>query len=179
MQNISDTMAKSCKPFSTFKICNIKSIACTNLAKMAEKKHFCINYANYAKLIMRNISDTMAKSWRLFSTIIICNTRSIQCTKLKKKGFYAYWRPSIREITLKKIFSTIFVRAAVKHNENELEYAKSAKSNDFFSRYWPKTSFWAHFGPNFGPKHFFFKNPKTSLFYIYFRITWCKKIRKN
>ena len=61
-------------------------------------------------------------------------------------------------------FSTTFVRAAVRHNRNELEYAKSAKSNDFFQRYWPKTPFWAHFGPNFGPKHFFFKNPKTSLF---------------
>ena len=126
-----------------------------------QKKHFCINYANYAKLIMRNMSDTMAKSWRLFSTIIICNTRSIQCTKLKKKGFYAYWRPSIREIMLKKFFSTIFVRAAVRLNENELEYAKSAKSNDFFSRDIGQKP---HFGPNFGPKHFFFKNPKTSLF---------------
>ena len=46
-----------------------------------------------------------------------------------------------------KFFFNIFVRAAVRHNGNELEYAKSAKSNDFFSRYWPKTSFWAHFGP--------------------------------
>ena len=30
-----------------------KSIAGTNLEKMPENPHFCINYANYAKLIMR------------------------------------------------------------------------------------------------------------------------------
>ena len=32
---------------------------------------------------------------------------------------------------------------------------------------WLRTSFWPIFGPNwpiFGPTHFFFKNPKTSLF---------------
>ena len=62
MRNMVDAMAKSFRPFRTFKICNIKSIAGTNLEKMAENPHFCINYANYAKLIMRNMSDTMAKS---------------------------------------------------------------------------------------------------------------------
>ena len=65
------------------------------------------------------------------------------------------------------IFSTTFVRAAVRHNRNELEYAKSAKSNEANSRNWTKTPFWARFGhvwPDLGPGHFFFKNPTSSLF---------------
>ena len=46
-----DTMANSCTPFSSIKICNIKSVRCTKLKKMAEnlifdyldhsKRHFC------------------------------------------------------------------------------------------------------------------------------------------
>ena len=48
MRNMVDAMAKSFRPFRTFKICNIKSIAGTNLEKMAENPHFCKNYANYA-----------------------------------------------------------------------------------------------------------------------------------
>ena len=38
-----------------------------------------------------------------------------------------------------------------------------AKSDDFFSRYVPKTSFWAVLGPKFGPRHFFFENRASSL----------------
>ena len=33
---------------------------------------------------MHNMTDTKFKSWRLFSTIKICNFSSIWCTKLKK-----------------------------------------------------------------------------------------------
>ena len=72
-----DTMAKSCRPFSNIIICNIKSRAYTNLEKLAENPYFCINYANYAQLITRNMSDTKVKSWRLFSNIIICNIKSL------------------------------------------------------------------------------------------------------
>ena len=53
----------------------------------------------------------------------------------QEKGFLRILTPvNTRNNAEKKFFSTIFVRAAVRHNENDLEYAKSAKSNDFFSR---------------------------------------------
>ena len=86
MQNMVDDMLKSCRPFSTFKMCNIKSIAGTNLEKMAENPYFCINYANYAYLIMQNMSDTMVKSSRLFSTIIICNIKSLHVPNWRKSS---------------------------------------------------------------------------------------------
>ena len=79
---------------------------------------------------------------------------------------------------MKTFFSTTFVRAAVRHNRNELEYAKSAKSNDFFQRYWPKTPFWAHFGPNFGPKHFFFQKSENVTFLDLLKANLMQKIRK-
>ena len=96
----------------------------------------------------------------------------------QEKGFLRILTPVNTRNNAEKNFSTIFVRAAVKHNENELEYAKSAKSNDFFSRYWPKTSFWAHFGPNFGPKHFFFQKSKNVTFLDLLKANLMQKIRK-
>ena len=55
----------------------------------------------------------------------------------------------------------------VKDNRNELEYAKSAESDGLNLRKLTKTSFLGQFGHIWSilaPKHFFFKNPKTSLF---------------
>ena len=59
---------------------NIKSIECTNLEKMPENPHFCINYAsiiNCAKMV-----DAIAKSYRPFSTFKICIIKSITFTYL-------------------------------------------------------------------------------------------------
>merc|ERR1712141_653530 len=64
-------------------------------------------------------------------------------------------------------FSGLFVKPAVKHNGTELEYAKSAKSNVVNLRKLRKILFLGQFGPIWSilaPKHFFFENPKTSLF---------------
>ena len=45
------------------------------------------NYANYAWLIMHNMSHTIFKSCKLFHTIIICNIKSPPCTKLEILDF--------------------------------------------------------------------------------------------
>ena len=58
--------------------------------------------------------------------------------RTQEKAFYS-------EITQVTFFSASFAGPAVTHNRNELKYAKPAKSNDFFSRKWPKTR------PNYGP----------------------------
>ena len=79
-------MANSCTPFSTFKICNIKSVWCTKLKKIA--KNLVFDYLDHSK---RHFSDfwmihhevMMAKSCRPFSSIKICNIESIRCSELE------------------------------------------------------------------------------------------------
>ena len=86
------------------------------------------------------------------------DSKSELCSSLKI-GFWAVLGP-LGPI----FFSGLFVKPAVKHNGNELEYAKSAKSNVVNLR---KIQFLGQFGPIWsilGPKHFFLENPKTSLF---------------
>ena len=75
------------------------------------------------------------------------------------------WRRS--NFQPKNFFSANFVAIVVKDNSNELEYAKSAESDGLNFRKMTKTSFlgqFEHIWSNLAPKHFFFKNPKTSLF---------------
>ena len=45
------------------------------------------NYANYAWLIMHNMSHIRVRSCKLFHTIIICNIKSPPCTKLEILDF--------------------------------------------------------------------------------------------
>ena len=87
-----------------------------------------------------------------------------QISKNRFLGRFGTVRPKFWALTF---FSGLFVKPAVKHNETELEYAKSAKSNVVNLRKLRKIQFLGQFGPIWsilGPKHFFFKNPKTSLF---------------
>ena len=101
------------------------------------------NYADYAWLIMQNMSLTMVKSCRPFHTIIICNMKSPPCTKLEILDF-AQKLPGhaqIKEISIswdqiffwtwnfQGWFLTIIV----------LFLKFSAKSNEAISRKWPKT----------------------------------------
>ena len=65
---------------------------------------------------------------------------------------------------------------------NLLKYAKLAKTNDAFSRKWQKTVKNPYFGHkmlNNLDTHFFFQNRASSLFYIYNRLTCCKKSEKT
>ena len=57
----------------------------------------------------------------------------------QEKGFYTYWPESIREIRQKTFILAIFVGPVIKHNRNELQCGKSAKTDDFISRNRPKT----------------------------------------
>ena len=49
-----------------------------------QKMHF---FVKFWMIQMRNMGDTMAKSCRPFSSTIICNMKSIACTKLEKMEF--------------------------------------------------------------------------------------------
>ena len=63
-----------------------------------------------------------------------------------------------------KIFSGLFVKPAVKHNGNELGYAKSAKSNvvNLIRSRLIKNHFWENL-VNFGPNIFFQESENVSL----------------
>ena len=65
----------------------------------------------------------------------------------QEKGFLHILTESIREIRQKTFILAIFFGPVVKHNRNELQYGKSAKTDDFFSRNRPKTLILAIFGP--------------------------------
>ena len=59
---------------------------------------------------------------------------------------------------------------------------KIVKSQCILTKKMAQNLILAPFGPKwpiFGPTHFFFKNLKTSLFYTYFRLSWCKKSEKT
>ena len=83
-----------------------------------------------------------------------------------------------------KIFSGLFVKPAVKHNGNELEYAKSAKSNVVNLRKLRKIQFLGQFGPiwdylvHFGAKTFFFQKSKNVTFLDLLKANLMQKIRK-
>ena len=70
----------------------------------------------------------------------------------QEKAFLHILTASIREIRQKTFIVTVFFEPVVKHNRNELQYGKSAKTDDFFSRNRPKTLilaiFWA-LSPNY------------------------------
>ena len=75
----------------------------------------------------------------------------IKFARISKNGFLGRFgtvRPKFWALTF---FSGLFVKPAVKHNGNELEYAKSAKSNVVNLRKLRKMQFLGQFGPN-GPK---------------------------
>ena len=127
---------------------------------------------------MRNMSDTMAKSWRLFSTIIICNTRSIQCTKLNKKGFYAYWRPSIREIMLRTFFQPFLLSQQLDTMKMSLNM-QNQQNLMIFSRDIGQR-------PRFGPilglilgQNIFFQKSTNVTFLDLFQANLMQKIRKK
>ena len=62
----------------------------------------------------------------------------------KKRVFLHILTESIRGIRQKTFILAIFVGPVVKDNRNELQYRKSAKTDDFISR---KTLILAIFGP--------------------------------
>ena len=72
----------------TARICNIKPIQQTKLQKMAKNLFFWLfGSLKIAKLRFLNDPSwpgNVAESWKTFSTITICNIKSIQHTKLKK-----------------------------------------------------------------------------------------------
>ena len=64
----------------------------------------------------------------------------------KKRFFYTHI-DEIHETRQKTFILAIFVGPVVKHNRNELQYGKSAKTDDFISRNRLKTLILAIFGP--------------------------------
>ena len=57
----------------------------------------------------------------------------------KEKRFLHVLTASIREMRQKTFKLAIFLEPVVTHNRSELQYGKSAKSDDSFSRNRPKT----------------------------------------
>ena len=86
--SISHMMTEQCTLFSSIRICNIKSIWYIKLKKMAKKLIF--GHLDHSKkgisMIFEwsSMSHNTAKSCTLFSSIRICNIKSIWCIKLKK-----------------------------------------------------------------------------------------------
>ena len=64
----------------------------------------------------------------------------------QEKRFLHVLTASIREMRQKPFTLDIFLGPVVKHNRNELQYGKSTKYDDFFSRNGPKTLILAIFG---------------------------------
>ena len=52
----------------------------------------------------------------------------------QEKAFLHILTASIREIRQKTSILTVFFEPVVKHNRNELQYGKSAQTNDYISR---------------------------------------------
>ena len=82
----------------------------------------------------------------------------IKFARISKNGFLGRFgtvRPKFWALTF---FSGLFVKPAVKHNGNELEYAKSAKSNNVVNlRKLRKIQFLGLFGLFWGRNIFFSK----------------------
>ena len=57
----------------------------------------------------------------------------------QEKAFLHILTASIRKIRQKTFILTVFFEPVVKHNRHELQYGKSAKTNDYISRNRPKT----------------------------------------
>ena len=64
----------------------------------------------------------------------------------QEKAFLDILTASIREIRQKTFILNEFFDPVVKHSRNELQYGKSAKTNDHISRNMPKTLILAIFG---------------------------------
>ena len=64
----------------------------------------------------------------------------------QEKCFLHVLATSIREMRQKTFKLAVFLEPVVKHNRNGLQYGKSTKSDDFFSRNRPKTLILAIFG---------------------------------
>ena len=64
----------------------------------------------------------------------------------QEKRFLHVLTASIREMRQKTFKLAIFLGPVVKHNRNELQYGKSAKTNDYISRNRPKTLILVIFG---------------------------------
>ena len=87
-----------------------------------------------------------------------------QISKNRFLGRFGTVRPKFWALNF---FSGLFVKPAVKHNGNELEYAKSAKSNVVNLRKLRKIQFLGQFGPNlvyFGAKTFFSQKSENVTF---------------
>ena len=94
----------------------------------------------------------------------------IKFARISKNGFLGRFGTVRPKFWALKFFSGLFVKPAVKHNGNELEYAKSAKSNVVNLRKLRKIQFLGQFGPIWsilGPKHFFFFFFKSFIFLAY------------
>ena len=105
-----------------------------------------------------------------------------QISKNRFLGRFGTVRPKFWALTF---FSGLFVKPAVKHNETELEYAKSAKSNVVNLRKLRKILFLGQFGPiwaylvHFGAKTFFFRKSENVTFLDLLKANLSQKIRKN
>ena len=64
----------------------------------------------------------------------------------QEKRFLHVLTASIREMRQKTFKLAVFLGPVVKHNRNKLQYGKSAKFDDFFSRNRPKTLILTIFG---------------------------------
>ena len=71
----------------------------------------------------------------------------IKFARISKNGFLGRFGTVRPKFWALKFFSGLFVKPAVKHNGNELEYAKSAKSNVVNLRKLRKIQFLGQFGP--------------------------------
>ena len=90
-------------------------------------------------------------------------------TKWPKTGWPDFFRPWCLYKKCEELF-------------NSSKYEILAKTNDAFLRKWRKTAKKHYFGHkmlNNLDTHFFFKNPASSLFYIWNKLTSCKKAKKS
>ena len=132
---------------------------------------------------MRNISNTMPKSWELFHTIIICDIKSLPCTKLEKMGFARKlprhaqilegsisWEPDFsRTWNFQGWFLTLFSTIS--------EVLDEFLSVDLKTQFL-RCQIYQFFG-NISQTRFFFENRALSVSSPYGATTSCKKAKKS
>ena len=118
---------------------------------MRKKNHYQLNtrISNRFLWILNDPSwpGNVAKSWKTFSTMRICNIKSIQKTKLLKMAKNLIFGPldhSIRHF--RDVWMILHDLVTLPNLGKHLvlsQYAISSRSNNANSRKWPKTSFLA------------------------------------
>ena len=91
------------------------------------------------------------------------------------------WRQNYLKVGDQIFFRGWCLNKMCRECSNLLKYEISAKTNEAFSRKWRKTAKKPYFGHKMlnNLDTFFFSNRASSLFYIWYRLTCCKKSEKT